>query len=52
MNQTKYSTHHGLSPAGVELTQRMMVMVVRFSHFPATVTNMHLLRWRAPNQRN
>lgn len=25
MNQTKYSTHQGLSPAGVELTQWMMV---------------------------
>lgn len=41
MNQAKHSTHQGLSPAGVELTQRMMVVCL--SHFPATVTNMHLL---------
>lgn len=41
MNQAKHSTHQGLSSAGVELTQWMMVVCL--SHFPATVTNMHLL---------
>lgn len=44
INQTKHHTHQGLRPAGVALTQWMMA--VGFSHFLATVTKMHLLRWR------